>query len=196
MILKENFEKVAICTFSKTSVMLDCFSKPVPKQIIPAVLELTTCFRYTSRILLVHLVWGQLICSKQYLLIGPTFILLCLVLINVLSYVQRSVGMSYRVSSGFFSLFVWFFFPFFPPKKDVSVELVRRPKSCCVSSIMLVSPLVHRFWKPPFQKSWQSGLSEALERFQYLFYLKQGHKKQLGIKYSWTDEIHSLFAPK
>lgn len=146
VILKENFEEVAICTLSKTSVMPDCFCKPVPKQIIASVSsELTTCFRCTSERLLAHLVWGQLICSNPYVVIEPTFILVCLVWL--------------------YFIFIFIFFA----KRDVGVELVHRPKSCCVSSIMQVSPLAHRFWKPSFQKSWQSGLSEALERFQYLF---------------------------
>lgn len=63
--------------------------------------------------------------------------------------------------------------------KYVNMELVHRPKSCCVSSIMQVSPLVHGFWKLPFQRSWQNGLSEALKRFQYLFVWNK------NIKSSW-----------
>lgn len=168
---KEKFDKVAICTFSKTSVMLNSFYKPVPHRSWPAVSELKTCFRYTLKILLAHLVWGQLLHSNQYVLIGPTFILVCLVLINIVSYAQRSVGMRYGCGS--LSCF------FFSSKKGVSVELVHRSKSCCVSSVMQVSPFKHRFWKPSFQKSWQNGLSEALERFQYLFIWNK------DIKSSW-----------
>lgn len=111
---------------------------------------------------------------------SPSLSSFSLFLINLLSCVWRAVGMSYGYNSNFF-------------QRDVSVELLPRPESCRVSSSLQVSLSGHSFGEPSFQEGGQNGLSEKIPAS---FYLKQGHKKQLGIRYSWTDEIHSLFSPK